>query len=92
MDLSVPPGAPATPIATTIDAGMGDVDIRVSPDADVRFTGHSGLGSVSFDDQQNDGTGAELRVDDLGADRVAGGRPLVLTVQSGAGDVEVHRG
>ena len=61
-------------------------------DADVRFTGNTGLGDVAFDDQENDGPDAQLHVDDLGADRVAAGRPIVLTVQAGMGDVEVHRG
>ena len=61
-------------------------------DADVRFTGESGLGSVEFDDQEMDGPGARLDVNDLGADGVASGRPLVLDVHAGVGSVEVHRG
>ena len=92
MDLTVPPGAAATPVATSIDAGLGTVEIRVPRDADVRFTGESGLGSVEFDDQEADGPGARLSVDDLGADGVASGRPLVLDVHAGVGSVEVHRG
>ena len=48
--------------------------------------------TVTFDDQGNDGPGARLNIDDLGADGVASGRPIVLTVQSGVGDVAVHRG
>jgi hypothetical protein len=92
MDLGVPPGSAATPLVTTIDTGMGDVRIDVPRDADVRFDGQSGLGDVTFGDQQHDGPGARLDVDDLGADGVASGRPIVLTVQSGVGDVEVHRG
>ena len=92
MDLTVPPGAVAAPVATRIDSGVGDVEIRVPADADVRFTGTSGVGSVSFDDRSVDGPDARLSVDDPGADRVAGGRPIVLDVQSGAGDVEVRRG
>ena len=62
MDLTVPPGAAATPVATSIDAGLGTVEIRVPRDADVRFTGESGLGSVEFDDQETDGPGARLSV------------------------------
>jgi len=92
MDLTVPPGAPATPVATSIDAGVGAVEIWVPRDADVRFTGESGLGSVEFDDQENDGPGARLSVNDLGADGVAAGRPIVLDVHAGVGSVEVHRG
>jgi phage shock protein PspC (stress-responsive transcriptional regulator) len=92
MDLTVPPGAAAAPVATTINDGVGDVDIQVPPDADVRFSGQSGLGDVTFDGQESDGPGAELHVDDLGVDRAPSGRPLVLTVQAGVGDVAVHRG
>jgi phage shock protein PspC (stress-responsive transcriptional regulator) len=92
MDLTVPPGAAATPVATRIDAGLGAVEIMVPRDADVRFTGESGLGSVEFDDQEMGGPGARLSVNDLGADGVASGRPLVLDVHAGVGSVEVHRG
>ena len=92
MDLTVPPGAAATPVATSIDAGVGAVEIWVPRDADVRFTGESGLGSVEFDDQENGGPGARLSVNDLGADGVAAGRPIVLDVHAGVGSVEVHRG
>jgi phage shock protein PspC (stress-responsive transcriptional regulator) len=92
MDLSVPPGAAATPVATTIDSGVGHVEVWLPRDADVRFTGESGLGSVTFDDQRSDGPGAALHVEDLGADGVASGRPIVLDVHVGAGAVEVHRG
>jgi hypothetical protein len=92
LDLGVPPGEPATPVATRIEAGMGSVDIRVPENADVRFTGSAGLGSVQFDDRGAGGPDARLTVDDLGADGVASGRPLVLDVQAGMGSVAVHRG
>ena len=92
LDLTVPPGGTVTPLATTIEAGVGAVEIQVPRDADVRFTGESGLGSVKFDDQERGGPGAQLSVNDLGADGVAGGRPLVLDVHAGVGSVEVHRG
>ena len=92
MDLTAPPGTPVTPVATSIDAGLGSVEIWVPRDADVRFTGESGLGSVEFDDQENDGPGATLSVNDLGADGIASGRPIVLDVHAGVGSVEVHRG
>ncbi len=92
MDLTVPPGAATTPVATSIEAGLGSVEIQVPADADVRFTGESGLGSVEFDGLEADGPGARLDVDDLGADGVPTGRPLVLDVHAGVGSVEVHRG
>jgi hypothetical protein len=50
------------------------------------------MGSVEFAGQESDGPGAQLRLTDPGVDGVASGRPLVLTVHSGMGDVEVRRG
>ena len=81
-----------TPVATRIDAGVGSVEIWLPENADGRFTGSAGVGSVEFDDQESGGPDARLQVDDLGADGVASGRPIVLEVQAGAGSVEVHRG
>ena len=92
MDLTAPPGVPVTPVATRIDAGAGGVEIRVPENADVRFTGSTGVGSIEFDDQESSGPDARLQVDDLGADGVASGRPIVLDVRMGAGSVEVDRG
>jgi phage shock protein PspC (stress-responsive transcriptional regulator) len=91
MDLAVPPGAPVTPVQTRVDAGMGSVEIQLPRDADVRFTGSAGMGSIEFDDQTSDGPGATLTVNDLGADGRPSGRPLVLDVHAGMGSVEVHR-
>jgi phage shock protein PspC (stress-responsive transcriptional regulator) len=92
MDLTVPAGAAATPVATRVDTGMGSVEIWVPGNADVRFTGTAGVGSIEFGDQESSGPDARLQVDDLGADGVASGRPIVLDVHAGAGSVEVHRG
>ena len=48
---------------------------------------------MSFEDREDAGPGAELRVnEDLGADGVRSGRLLVLDLEAGAGNVEVHRG
>jgi phage shock protein PspC (stress-responsive transcriptional regulator) len=92
MDLTVPAGAAATPVATRVDTGMGSVEIWVPENADVRFTGTAGVGSIEFGDQESSGPDARLQVDDLGADGVASGRPIVLDAHAGAGSVEVHRG
>jgi phage shock protein PspC (stress-responsive transcriptional regulator) len=92
MDLTVPPGTAATPLATRVDAGMGSVEIWVPDDADVQFTGSAGVGSIDFDGQESSGPGAHLQVDDLGADGAPSGRPIVLDVHAGAGSVAVHRG
>jgi hypothetical protein len=91
MDLSVPPGAPVAPVATRIETGAGTVEIRVPDDADVWFAGSTGIGAVEFGDQESNGPDARLTVDDLGADGVASGRPLVLDVRTGAGTIEVQR-
>jgi phage shock protein PspC (stress-responsive transcriptional regulator) len=91
LDLSVPPNERVTPVATRIEAGMGSVDIQVPENADVRFTGTAGLGSVEFDDREVGGPNARLTVDDLGEDGVRSGRPLVLDVHAGMGSVAVHR-
>lgn len=90
IDLS----APGAPLRTQVTSGAGDIDIWLPPNADVTFTGSSGFGSVQLDGrEQQEGPGAQVReTDDLGADGVRSGRPIVIGVQAGAGDVEVHRG
>ncbi len=92
IDLTVTAGAPAVPVRTEISLGAGDVLVKVPPNADVTFTGSSGFGNVDFAGvQKQDGPGADISVTDLGADRVASGRPIEINVQAGAGDVEVQR-
>lgn len=79
------------PIRTRLDAGVGDVDILLPRDADVRVDVQSGIGDVTlFGDRglhqgEFPGSGTGSWVDD--------DRPeIVLTVNSGIGDVEVSRG
>ena len=94
LDLTLPPGAADPgPVRTRVTIGAGDVQVRVPENADVTVHGSVGVGSVSFDDREDAGPGAELRVtEDLGADGVRSGRLLVLDIEAGAGNVEVHRG
>jgi phage shock protein PspC (stress-responsive transcriptional regulator) len=94
LDLAVPPGAPDPgPVQTKVSIGAGDVQVRVPDNADVTVNGSVGVGSVSFADHEDAGPGAELRVNqDLGDDGVRSGRLLVLDLEAGAGNVEVHRG
>jgi phage shock protein PspC (stress-responsive transcriptional regulator) len=80
------------PLRTEVQTGAGDVRIAVPADADLRFSGSAGAGDITVDGREHDGPGVELRVDDLGRDGVAGGRPLVVEVHAGLGDVEVSRG
>lgn len=88
LDLS----APGAPLVTEVELGVGDVTITVPPDADLTFTGSTGVGAVRAGDVRRDGIDGSLTVTDLGADGVASGRPLQITVTAGAGDVEVLRG
>lgn len=80
------------PLRTSVRLGAGEVLVRVPDDADVTFTSTAGLGEVSFAGQDSEGPGAELTVTDLGEDGVRSGRPLEITVEIAAGDVEVRRG
>jgi phage shock protein PspC (stress-responsive transcriptional regulator) len=93
LDLSVPPGGNASPVRSTITLGVGDVEVWLQPNTDVTLTSTTGVGSVEFDGRSESGPGAHVAVtNDLGADGVPTGRPLVLTIETGAGSVEVHRG
>jgi predicted membrane protein len=93
LDLSVPPGGNASPVRSAITLGVGDVEVWVPPNADLTLTSTTGVGDVEFDGRSESGPGAHLAVtDDLGADGVPTGRPLVMTIETGAGSVEVHRG
>jgi phage shock protein PspC (stress-responsive transcriptional regulator) len=77
---------------TSINVGAGDAEVLLPANADVTFTGESGLGDVKFDGRKNDGPGARMSVTDLGADGLRSGKLLTIDVHAGAGDVEVDRG
>jgi phage shock protein PspC (stress-responsive transcriptional regulator) len=78
------------PITTRIEHGVGDVDITVPRDADVRLSIENGLGDIDAFDQGSvdrgffPGTGSGSWVDD-------GRAEINLVVHSGLGDVEVSR-
>jgi phage shock protein PspC (stress-responsive transcriptional regulator) len=78
------------PITTRIEHGVGDVDITVPHDADVRLSIESGLGSIDAFDQGSvshgffPGSGSGSWVDD-------GRAEITIVVHSGVGDVEVSR-
>lgn len=93
IDLGVPAGTPAEPIHTSVEAGAGDIQVFVPADADVTVRGEVGAGHIGFGERSEAGPGAELEVvDDLGADGVRSGRPIILDLSAGVGNVEVHRG
>ena len=80
------------PVATEIRLGAGDVTITVPADADLTLAGAVGAGSIRYGGEVREGVDARLDASDLGADGVAGGRPLEITVHANAADVEVLRG
>jgi predicted membrane protein len=93
LDLRVPPGEAATPVTTSVRADMGEVQVRVPPDADVTVHGSIDLGHIQFEDREAGGPSSRLDVvDDLGTDGARSGRPIVLDIKAGMGNVEVERG
>jgi phage shock protein PspC (stress-responsive transcriptional regulator)/predicted membrane protein len=78
-----------TPVVTRIDAGIGDVDVLLPPDADVQVSVDSGIGDVHVFGEDNTngyfaGNGKPWSGD---------GKPDVeITVHAGVGDVELSRG
>jgi phage shock protein PspC (stress-responsive transcriptional regulator) len=79
-------------VSTAASLGAGDITVLVPADTDVKLNGSAGLGDVMLGGQKVSGPGAKVDVEDLGADNVRSGRELVLTLSTGAGDVEVRRG
>ena len=79
------------PIAVTIEAGAGDVDVLVPASADVQVTVDNGIGEAELFDQDGvdrgffPGTGPAAWTGDDDPE-------FVLTISSGLGDVEVSRG
>lgn len=79
------------PIRTTVEHGLGDVEIIVPQDADVRVTVDSGMGDVSIFGRRGltegtfDGAGSGSWVGD-------GEAEIILDVDAGVGNVEVTRG
>ena len=77
------------PVVTRIDHGIGDVDVLVPRSADVRVTVDTGIGESDLFGESSlsgtfPGTGATWSGDDELEFRI--------TIESGAGDVEVSRG
>jgi hypothetical protein len=81
----------SAPITTRIEHGLGDVQVRVPVDADVRLTVVSGIGSIdafgqgSLDSGFFPGVGSGSWVDD-------GRAEFDIVIHNGVGDVEVSRG
>jgi phage shock protein PspC (stress-responsive transcriptional regulator) len=92
LDLRQLPLSGTGQVPTTATLGAGDLTVLVPADTDVKLNGSAGLGDVSLGGQKVSGPGAKLDVEDLGADNARSGQELVLTLSTGAGDVEVRRG
>jgi phage shock protein PspC (stress-responsive transcriptional regulator) len=77
-------------LATSIDAGIGNVDVLVPPEADVQVTIDTGIGDVEvFGEKNTDG----LYPGDGSTSWSNDGSPdIELKVSAGVGDVEVSRG
>jgi phage shock protein PspC (stress-responsive transcriptional regulator) len=80
----------AAPITTTVNAGLGDVEIVVPRSADVQVSVQNGVGEADVlglgsDGGFSPGTGSQPWTGD-------GTAEIVLTVESGVGDVTVSRG
>jgi phage shock protein PspC (stress-responsive transcriptional regulator) len=83
-------GSLRQPIATRVDAGVGDVTIVVPRDADVRVSAHSGIGHV---DLFGGGGSSGGLFAGHGTESWSGdGKPEIdLIINAGIGDVEVSR-
>ncbi|KAA9152566.1 PspC domain-containing protein [Amycolatopsis acidicola] len=79
-------------VTTSVHNGAGDTRITVPETADVRFSCDTSAGTVDCLGITTDGVGRPAATGtDLGTDG-AGGLQINLTVQQGAGNVEVLRG
>ncbi|AEA27477.1 PspC domain-containing protein [Pseudonocardia benzenivorans] len=88
-----PPAPPVPPVETRVDVGMGNLEVWVPANADVTVHADAGVGHVQFGNRESGGSSARIDVvDDLGADGIRSGRPIVLDLHAGLGNVEVHRG
>lgn len=92
LDLRRLPLTGTDPVATSVSLGAGDLTVLVPADTDVKLDGSAGFGDVSLGSQKMSGPGARIDVEDLGADNARSGQELVLTLSTGAGNVEVRRG
>ena len=79
----------SSPVVTRIDHGIGDVDVLVPRSADVQVSVDTGIGETDlFGDSSDSGTFPGVGAPWSGDDDLE----FRITVDSGAGDVEVSRG
>jgi phage shock protein PspC (stress-responsive transcriptional regulator) len=78
-------------VVTEIEHGVGDIEVLVPRDADVRVTAMTGIGDLSIDDE-NIGEDSTFSAGTGSGDWVDDGDPeFRITVHNGVGDVEVSR-
>ena len=76
------------PVTTRIDHGMGDIEVLVPDSADVRVEVDGGMGDVDILDLDSDGGLSAGEGSSWSGD---GEAEIVLTIDSGMGNVEVSR-
>lgn len=91
LDLTAAPGAPVTPVRTSVQLGVGTVTVEIPRDADLVARGDVGVGDISLDGRTADGAPAAMNANDPGPDG-PGGRPIELDLHSGVGSLVVTRG
>jgi phage shock protein PspC (stress-responsive transcriptional regulator) len=75
-----------------VHGGVGEVIVKLPSDVDVKGDLSARMGDVAFGDQHQGGHNAELKVDDLGADRKAGPQQVTLDLDLRVGSIKVERG
>lgn len=76
-------------VNTSVQVGVGQIDVTVPPNVDVTVHGRVQLGDLRLFEAHGSGVSTMTRRDD-GLDGPGGGR-LNLTLKAGIGHVEVHR-
>jgi hypothetical protein len=77
-------------VSSELQAGIGDIQVVVPRNVDVRVTGRAGIGEAELFGRTVNGTSDERTVEDQGPDG-AGGGELELRLDVGVGKVEVDR-
>jgi predicted membrane protein len=77
-------------VSTRLHVGIGNIQVLVPRDVDVRVTGRAGIGEADLFGTTVNGTSNERSVVDEGPDGTGGG-DLDLVLEAGVGRVEVER-
>ncbi|MEC3982025.1 PspC domain-containing protein [Amycolatopsis sp. H20-H5] len=91
IDLDLTQLPPAMPVRTRVHISTGNATVIVPEKADVTFTCATGAGSIDCLTAHESGVGHTITQTDVDTDG-PGGQQITLTVENGAGNVEVRRG